>query len=118
MHSIDEGECVGEVSNSYWIELATLENTVFDLVPTSRMVPTTSTRITANITAYSAMSCPSSSFHSLRITLVIFASHPWLCRLTCLHSEFHTTPQFEPSDLDLAQRRTGLAQRRTADLCS
>jgi hypothetical protein len=40
----------------YWIELATLENAAFELVPISRMVPTTRTRITASITAYSAMS--------------------------------------------------------------
>lgn len=44
--------------NLYWIELATLEKTLFEFDPTSRMVPTTITRITANITAYSAMSCP------------------------------------------------------------
>ena len=42
---------------SYWlIELATLENTLFALAPMSRIVPTTITRITASITAYSAMS--------------------------------------------------------------
>jgi hypothetical protein len=40
----------------YWIELATFENTLFALEPTRRTVPTTITRITANITAYSAMS--------------------------------------------------------------
>src|SRR5580698_8582854 len=45
------------------MELATEENTVFALEPISRTVPTTMTRITASITAYSAMSCPSSSRH-------------------------------------------------------
>ena len=41
----------------YWlIELATLENTLFAFPPISRIVPTTITRITASITAYSAMS--------------------------------------------------------------
>jgi hypothetical protein len=40
----------------YWMELPTEENTLFALFPTNRMVPTTITRITANITAYSAMS--------------------------------------------------------------
>jgi len=56
---------------SYWpIELATEENTLLELLPINRMVPTTSTRITASITAYSAMSCPSSSDHSLRNVLV------------------------------------------------
>src|SRR5215471_1778714 len=34
-----------------------------------RIVPTTSTRMTASITAYSAMSCPASSDHRLRINL-------------------------------------------------
>src|SRR6266481_1234062 len=43
--------CVG-----YCTELATCENTVFALEPTRRIVPTTRTRITASITAYSAMS--------------------------------------------------------------
>jgi hypothetical protein len=36
------------------------------LLPTSRIVPTTITKITASITAYSAMSWPSSCRHSLR----------------------------------------------------
>jgi hypothetical protein len=45
------------------MELETEENTLFAFVPTSRMVPTTITRITASITAYSAMSCPASSDH-------------------------------------------------------
>jgi hypothetical protein len=40
----------------YWIELATLENALLALVPMSRTVPTTITRMTANMTAYSAMS--------------------------------------------------------------
>jgi hypothetical protein len=41
---------------SYWTELATCENTVLALEPISRIVPTTITRITASITAYSAIS--------------------------------------------------------------
>ncbi len=40
----------------YWIVLATEENALLALLPTRRIVPTTSTKITANITAYSAMS--------------------------------------------------------------
>jgi len=44
--------------------LATAETTLLALEPTRRIVPTTITRITANITAYSAMSWPSSSDHS------------------------------------------------------
>jgi hypothetical protein len=42
----------------HWIELAASENTVLALEPMSLMVPTTITRITANMTAYSAMSWP------------------------------------------------------------
>jgi hypothetical protein len=40
----------------YCTELATDEKTLFALEPISRIVPTTITRITASITAYSAMS--------------------------------------------------------------
>src|SRR5215813_6694865 len=42
------------------MELATVENTVLEFDPIMRSVPTTIIRITATITAYSAMSCPSS----------------------------------------------------------
>jgi len=49
---------------AYWSELATLENAVLAFDPIKRTVPTTKTRMTANITAYSAMSCPASSDHS------------------------------------------------------
>ena len=42
----------------HFISFATLENTLLALLPISRMVPTTITRITASMTAYSAMSCP------------------------------------------------------------
>ena len=38
--------------------LATEEKALLALLPTRRIVPTTSTKITASITAYSAMSCP------------------------------------------------------------
>ena len=43
-------------SRDYWRELPTLENTLLALEPISRTVPTTITRITASITAYSAIS--------------------------------------------------------------
>ena len=47
---------------AYWvIELETDENTLLALAPIKRMVPTTITRTTANITAYSATSWPRSS---------------------------------------------------------
>jgi hypothetical protein len=49
---------------AYWRELATLENALLAFDPIKRTVPTTKTRMTANITAYSAMSCPASSDHS------------------------------------------------------
>src|SRR5947199_8397232 len=48
-------------------ELATEEKTLFALLPTRRIVPTTITKITASITAYSAMSCPLSSLHKYRV---------------------------------------------------
>src|SRR5258708_23175050 len=64
----------------YLIELATEENTLLALEPMRRMVPTTITRITASITAYSAMSCPCSSRHRLTtlclIDIVCPPSHP------------------------------------------
>src|SRR5438132_9822261 len=41
--------------------LATEEKALLAFEPTRRMVPTTKTKITASITAYSAMSCPLSS---------------------------------------------------------
>src|SRR5207237_8541824 len=50
----------------YCTELATEEKTLLALLPTRRIVPTTITRITASITAYSAMSCPLSSLHKYR----------------------------------------------------
>src|SRR5690349_11045440 len=56
------------------IELATFENTLLALVPINRMVPTTITRMTANITAYSAMSWPSSSDQMRRSSSVITLS--------------------------------------------
>ena len=46
--------------------LAVSENTLLAWVPTNRIVPTTMTRMTANMTAYSAMSCPSSSDQQFR----------------------------------------------------
>src|SRR5437868_12472111 len=60
----------------YWSELATFEKTVFALVPMSLIVPTTITRITASMTAYSAMSCPFSSFQSARSTCFTLCRPP------------------------------------------
>src|SRR6266699_3919360 len=44
--------------------LATEEKALLAFEPTRRIVPTTNTKITASITAYSAMSCPLSSDQS------------------------------------------------------
>jgi hypothetical protein len=55
------------------IELAVAENTLFALPPINRSVPTTITKMTASITAYSAISCPSSCDHSLPRQSVTFA---------------------------------------------
>src|SRR5580692_11661774 len=55
------------------MELDTAENTLFALPPIKRIVPTTITRITASITAYSAMSWPCSSDHSLLSSLVMLS---------------------------------------------
>jgi len=44
------------VASGYWIELATEEKALLAFEPTSRIVPTTRTKITASTTAYSAMS--------------------------------------------------------------
>src|SRR6476660_280710 len=49
---------------TYWIELATSEKMLFDLPPINFTVPTTMTKITASMTAYSAMSCAESSAHN------------------------------------------------------
>jgi hypothetical protein len=46
----------------YCNELAAAKKALSAEEPTSRIVPTTSTRITASMTAHSAMSCPASSF--------------------------------------------------------
>jgi hypothetical protein len=43
-------------SHSYWSELETLENTLLEFEPMSLIVPINITRMTASITAYSAIS--------------------------------------------------------------
>ena len=58
----------------HWpIELAVSEKTLFTLPPINRTVPTTSTRMTASITAYSAMSWPSYCDQRLRRKSAIVA---------------------------------------------
>lgn len=44
------------VDPAFWMEAAVFENTLFALPPITFTVPTTSTRMTASITAYSATS--------------------------------------------------------------
>lgn len=51
----------GESFAQFDIWLCTCENTLLALPPIKRTVPMTITNITANITAYSATSCPRSS---------------------------------------------------------
>jgi len=48
--------CRTTQSRVYWIALPTDEKTVLALDPIKRIVPTTITKMTASITAYSAMS--------------------------------------------------------------
>ena len=54
--SLDPSRAVDSKSCLYCTELATCEKTVLAFEPINRIVPTTITRITASITAYSAMS--------------------------------------------------------------
>src|SRR5579872_2889287 len=60
-HKTREKSCQ---EGSYCSELPTCEKTLLAFDPIIRTVPTTITRITANITEYSAISWPSSSFQS------------------------------------------------------
>jgi len=72
------------------IELAVAENTLFALPPINRIVPTTKTKMTASITAYSAISWPSSCDQSLRRKSVIVRTSVLLgtiLRLTRLNFE-------------------------------
>src|SRR5271156_953287 len=58
------------------ILLDTWLNTLFALPPINWTVPITITRITASITAYSAMSCPSSVHHNFLARSVAFIKQP------------------------------------------
>ena len=66
------------------IELPAAANVLVALDPMSRTVEATSTRMTASITAYSAMSCPSCSDHNLCIinheSLLFLRLVQWLIR--------------------------------------
>src|SRR5580698_241662 len=77
------------------MELATLEKTLFELEPISRTVPTTITRITASMTAYSAMSWPSSCDQSLlRKSFIV---HP-LGREFATVAPTHSLPSLRPTN--------------------
>ena len=76
--SLPAGEPLGSPP-PHWIELAAEEKAVLALEPTNRIVPTTRTRITANITAYSAMSWPSSPRHMFQNILNMFHLLPAKC---------------------------------------
>jgi len=54
----------GRILCRYWMALPMLENTLLAFDPIIRTVPRAMTKITASITAYSAMSCPSSAAHN------------------------------------------------------
>jgi len=68
---------------AYCIELAAAEKAVLEFDPMSRTVPTTRTRITARITAYSAMSWPSSSVQRCRRSIIGNSFHVWFKDWRC-----------------------------------
>jgi hypothetical protein len=78
---------------TYWIELLTEEKTLLAPDPINRIVPTTTARITASITAYSATSWPSSS-HNLPKAQIIVSS---LCSFTP-YRRLTPTEQTDKSD--------------------
>jgi hypothetical protein len=82
--------------------LATLENTLLALPPTKRIVPITRTRMTASITAYSAISCPSSSNESRRISNM---THP-IAVLFCLTRKQSLYRRNWPCNAGFAQGRS------------
>src|SRR5947209_13187231 len=63
LRRFDLSEMLREIA--YSIVLATVENALLSFDPTRRIVPTTNTKITASITAYSAISWPVSSVQNL-----------------------------------------------------
>src|SRR5262249_41171375 len=73
------------------IVLATDENTLFAFPPIKRIVPITITRITASITAYSAISCPSSFRHNCLARSFIMLPPICVAKAQCLPLEPHVT---------------------------
>src|SRR5229473_1945126 len=85
----------------YWaIWLATDENTLFALPPIRRTVPITITSITASITAYSAMSCPSSLRHKSLARTAILDSFELYVRDLPLWTSVGTCHYMRPSFAD------------------
>src|ERR1700726_2137301 len=85
----------------YWaIWLATAENTLFALPPIRRTVPITITSITASITAYSAMSCPSSLRHKSLAKSAIPDSFEFYGGDSRYGRELETSPCMRPSFAD------------------
>ena len=88
------------------IELAVEENTLFALPPINRIVPTTKTKMTASITAYSAISWPSSCNQSLRSKSVMIAP-------PCNSPRLYTPPLCRGRNrLSLSLRLTGVCAGR------
>ena len=57
-------DCPQSHQFGHWMALPILENTVLAFDPIIRTVPNAMTSTTASMTAYSAMSCPSSQGHN------------------------------------------------------
>ena len=92
------------------MELATEENALFAFDPIKRIVPTTRTRITASMTAYSAMSCPESSDQSFRTNFVIALLQAAVRSLREERTEFDFTHDARgPSTLSNKDFQHGLA---------
>lgn len=67
-----QNPCSPATATSYLIELAAAEKTLLALEPIRRSVPTTITKTTASMSAYSATSWPFSSIQDLRSRAIIF----------------------------------------------
>ena len=80
------------------IELAVAENTLFALPPINRSVPTTITKMTASITAYSAISCPSSCDQSWPRKLVMFAPR---ASQFCISNRISPHPRYVSQERDV-----------------
>jgi hypothetical protein len=75
--------------SSYFISFATVENTLFAFPPIKRIVPMTMMRITASITAYSAMSWPSSLDHRCKVNIGTVSFVSMHLRKSHLGAELH-----------------------------